>query len=163
MNNIQLYVCPTFSFSIYLSGHWSCSLDILVANVSMNKSVRISLQDRFHFKGYRTTNGIAGSYHNFNFNSLSYFHTFSIITVQFTFLSTRHKGSNFSAFITTFMIVTILMSVTLYHFMVLICISQMMCIFSYTSQLLAYILCRNVYSNILPTFKLDYLFFCCSV
>ena len=125
MNNIQLYVCPTFSFSIYLNGHWSCSLDILVANVTMNMSVRISLQDHFHFKGYKTTNGIAGSYDNFNFNSLSYFHTFSIITVQFTFLSTGHKGSNFSAFITTFMIVTILMSVKLYHFMVLICISQM--------------------------------------
>ena len=91
----------------------------------MNMSVRISLQDHFHFKGYKTTNGIAGSYDNFNFNSLSYFHTFSISTVQFTFLSTGHKGSNFSAFITTFMIVTILMSVKLYHFMVLICISQM--------------------------------------
>ena len=95
MNNIQLYVCPTFSFSIYLSGHWSCSLDIFIANVSMNMSVRISLQDHFHFKGYKTTNGIAGSYDNFNFNSLSYFHTFPHNYCTIYILINRAQGFYF--------------------------------------------------------------------
>ena len=135
LNNIALYVYTTFCLSIPSSMHtrvvysfWLFQL--LLLWTWAQKYIWVLA---FNYFGFIPRSGIARSYYNSNLyfwrNCHTFFHSSHIILFQ----SARHRGSNFSTFLSTlvifhlFCIIVILVYMKWYLIVVMIFISLITC------------------------------------